>query len=479
MSSCNGLCSKIFKFLAPPQAIPQLPDDQVEKNYSKHRWLSFTGIFVGYAASYLVRSPIFSLAMPKLIEEYHFTKSQLGVAASAFMVAYGFSKFLMGNVSDRSNPKYFLAIGLIIPALTFMALGTLGDVYSQNIIVVGGISLSILIMFGLMFIAGWGNGMCYPPCVRVLAHWYTVKERSLVMSAWNISHNLGGFLAPIIGAVAATFFGAIFGGWQSMFYVTAVLAIIGTFVVVATVNDTPQSLGLPSIEEYHTKNHLSERKTDAVVAKEGIRTETELSAKEIFFKHIFNNKAVWYLSFANIFVYLVRFGIHVWIPTYLSQVKHYDLKAQTIAMVLYELAGIPSMMLGGYLSYRFFQNRRTPVIVISMALMIFAILLYWLNPAGNHLIDNLAIICMGFLIYIPVVMVGMQAVDVVYKKAVGTATGMTGFFGYVAGSLCASAVMGYVVDLWSWGAGFIMLLVSCVLAIAFLLPIWNTGGEDM
>ena len=473
MSSFN----RLFKIFAPPQAIPQLPNDQIERNYSKYRWMIFSGIFVGYAASYLVRSTLFSLAMPSLHEIYNLDTAQLGWVLTAFSIAYAFSKFLMGNVSDRSNPKYFLATGLIIPALACIAFGMCGSIYDNNI-VVGGISLSIIVMFSLMFINGWGNGMCYPQCVRVLAHWYTVKERGLVMASWNISHNLGGCLAGPLALLAVILFGSIFGEWQSIFYIPAVVVILCTVIVLMTANDTPQSVGLPSIEDYHSKNYLSEQKTDTNIAKEDIKKEEELSAKEIFFKHIFNNRAIWYLSFANIFVYFVRYGVASWIPLYLKVVKGYNFKGQVLAVFLFEVAGIPAMMLCGYISDKFFRNRRTPVMVISMVLAIFAVLLYWLNPAGNPLIDNIAIIGIGFLIYGPVVLIGMQAVDVVYKKAVGTATGLTGFFGYMGGTVCASALMGYVVKFWGWDAGFIMLLVSCVLAIVFLVPAWNTGGED-
>ena len=72
----------------------------------------FAGVFIGYAAYYLIRKN-FSLAIPYLIDEYGFTKADLGTVGVALSLAYGFSKFIMGNISDRSNPKYFITIGFI------------------------------------------------------------------------------------------------------------------------------------------------------------------------------------------------------------------------------------------------------------------------------------------------------------------------------------------------------------------------------
>ena len=46
------------------------------------------------------------------------------------------------------------------------------------------------------------------PCLRSLAHWYSVRERGTVFGIWNISHNVG-------GALVATF--ALYGLTQAGF----------------------------------------------------------------------------------------------------------------------------------------------------------------------------------------------------------------------------------------------------------------------
>ena len=68
------------------------------------------GIFIGYAGYYLVRKN-FSLIKPDLLE-MGFDKGDLGLIGAALSIAYGISKFVMGNISDRSNPKVFLSLGL-------------------------------------------------------------------------------------------------------------------------------------------------------------------------------------------------------------------------------------------------------------------------------------------------------------------------------------------------------------------------------
>src|SRR5688572_7174330 len=86
----------------------------VDREYRRHRRSVFAGIFVGYAAYYLVRNNL-ALAIPDILAEHpEHSKAALGTALTGLSIAYGTSKFLMGAISDRSNPKYFLPLGLLI-----------------------------------------------------------------------------------------------------------------------------------------------------------------------------------------------------------------------------------------------------------------------------------------------------------------------------------------------------------------------------
>src|SRR5688572_27152897 len=107
--------------LAPAAFSAPLPEDRVDPEYRRLRRRVFAGIFAGYAGYYLVRNNL-ALAIPDLLTDNpEFTKAQLGTALTALSVAYGLSKFLMGSVSDRSNPKYFMPLGLLPSAAPIAA----------------------------------------------------------------------------------------------------------------------------------------------------------------------------------------------------------------------------------------------------------------------------------------------------------------------------------------------------------------------
>ena len=105
--------------------------------------------------------------------------------------------------------------------------------------------------------------------------------------------------------------------------------------------------------------------------------------------------------------------------------------------------------------------------IIFMALVAVFIFLYW-QFAHNYVIVTLSLIAIGFFIYGPVMLIGVQALDLAPKNAAGTAAGLTGFFGYFFGTaILANVLIGYVAEIgWDWV--FILLLLACVLAIFFM-----------
>jgi len=433
----------MFGFMQPPPHIPQLSKEEVAKKYPKYRLRMFLSVFLGYASYYLTRSN-FALAAPHLIKNLGLSVSDIGNVRAGLGLSYGLSKFVMGIWSDRSNPRYFMSIGLILS-------GILNFFFPY--------ASAVGVMFILMFANGWVQGMGWPPAGRTMTHWFSASERGTKMAIWNCGHNIGGgTIAPICVVAFAIM------GWKGMLYIPGLLAIVMGIFVLITLRDTPQSVGLPAIEEY--KNDYP-----AVAIEED--PERELTTKEILFKYVLSNKYVWLIAFANAFVYCVRYGVLDWSPTYLMHVKNLSIKSSGWGFFLYEYAGIPGTLLAGWMSDKIFHGRRSPVTIIFMGLAMGMIYLYWKNPVGNPKMDLICLSSIGFLIYGPVMLIGVSALDMVPKKAAGTAAGFTGLFGYLFGTVAASSGMGYIVKWFGWDAGFYMLFASCVIAMLILAFTWN------
>ena len=443
-------------FLAPPAARPAQTGPEADAKYKKLRWQVFIGIFIGYAGFYLVRKN-FSMAIP-MLAPFGFEKGELGIVLSMNAIAYGFSKFVMASISDRSNAQRFLPLGLVCAAISmlFMIVPVqwLGAEHK---------GAAIALMAALNFLVGWFNGMGWPPCGRVMTHWFSIKERGTWMSFWNCAHNVGGALVGPMAVYGAMWFGSWFYGANTGYYFLigtyafpAAVAVLVAVLAYLMIRDTPQSCGLQSIEEWSGHAAKNYSKDD----------EKALSVSEIF-KTVLSNKLLWYIAFANAFVYMVRYGCLDWAPTILKE-QGVDLKEAGWAYFAYEMAAIPGTIFCGWLSDKVFQGRRALPTIIFMALVAVAIVVYW-QFFNNFTVVIGCLIAIGFLIYGPVMLIGVQALDLAPKNAAGTAAGLTGFMGYVLGTaILANVVIGYVAENAGWDWTFILLLIACALSVFFM-----------
>lgn len=449
------------RFLAPPPHLPEQTGSAADARYKRMRMQVFTGSFIGYAAFYLVRKN-FSMAIP-FLDKFGIDKGELGTVLAMNAIAYALSKFLMGSVSDRSDARKFLPLGLILTAISmaFMVV----PIQSFDLIAHPEHKIWALILLGgLNFLVGWFNGMGWPPCGRIMTHWFSQTERGRWMSVWNCAHNVGGALVGPMAVYGAAWFGSWFYGANSDLYFLAgtflfpsAVALLIAIMAYCMLRDTPQSCGLPSIEKWrndYPKNYSE-------------KSEEVLTTKEIFFKYVFNNKFLWYIACANAFIYMVRYGALDWAPTLLTNAG-FDIKQAGWAYFAFEIAAIPGTLFCGWLSDTVFKGRRALPTIIFMAIIIVFLVLYW-QFYTNITMALICLIAIGFLIYGPVMLIGVQALDLAPKNAAGTAAGLTGFFGYFFGTaILANMVIGYVADAAGWGWTFILLIAACILSIFFM-----------
>ncbi|NWG14745.1 MAG: MFS transporter [Acidobacteria bacterium] len=222
----------MFGPLKPAPHVDRLPPEMIDPVYRRLRRRVFIGIFTGYAAYYLVRNNL-ALAIPDILQEHpEYSKAALGMGLTGLSIAYGLSKFLMGSVSDKSNPKYFLPLGLLLSCAVMSVCGLAKAIYTSLVVVVA-----------LQTLNGWVQGMGWPPCGKSMVHWFSIRERGLTVSVWNVAHNLGGALVANLALAGVV----LFGDWGAKFYFNAFVAASIAVVVCFLMRYTPQSCGMPPV----------------------------------------------------------------------------------------------------------------------------------------------------------------------------------------------------------------------------------------
>jgi MFS transporter, OPA family, sugar phosphate sensor protein UhpC len=435
------------KLLQPAQYKDEIQDEEVvKKDYQYWRIRVFYSMFFGYAFYYFTRKT-FAFAMPALMRDLHFDKTDLGIISSVWAIAYGLSKFVSGIIGDRSNARYFMSIGLLITGVCNILFG-----FSSSIF-----------LFALFWgLNGWFQGFGWPACARLLTHWYSQTERGRWWGFWNTSQNIGGAVLPIITACFAQYF-----GWRYAMIIPGSVSILMSFVLMNRLCDTPQSLGLPTIEKFRND----------YPSKSSREKERELSVKEILFTYVFNNPFIWILAISYFFIYIIRIAINDWTVLYLVEEKNYTQLQAGASVLWFDLGGIFGSLAAGWASDKIFGGRRGPINVLFSLAVACALLFFWSSNNGTQIFDMSLLCIIGFFVYGPQMLIGMAAAELSHKKAAATASGFTGWVAYL-GAAVAGYPMGKVAQEYGW-SGFFMALFACAaLAMLLLLPLWNVRSRD-
>jgi len=417
---------------------------EIKAKYKYWRIRVFYSMYIGYALFYFTRKS-FTFAMPALINDLGFDKADVGFLGSLLAITYGLSKFLSGVISDKSNLRYFMGMGLILTGVFNIFFGL-----SSSIIL-----FALFLGLNGLF-QGWGS----PPCAKLLTYWYSQTERGRWWGLWNTSHNIGGAIIPLLCAFAIQAF-----GWRYAMYLPGMIAIVVGLFIINRLRDNPKRVGLPPIEKF--RNDYPDEK-----AKEDVDKEKNLSPRQILVEHVLKNKFIWVLAVSYFFVYIIRTAINDWIQLYLMEEKGYTLMLAGSCVFWFEIGGIFGSLAAGYLSDTVFKGRRGPVNVLFSVGIIATLFALWFVPSASLILVSTVMFFFGFLIFGPQMLIGMAAAELADKEAAGTATGFAGLFAYT-GAACAGWPVGRITQDFGWPGFFLLLSICACVAVLLLLPLWS------
>jgi sugar phosphate permease len=420
--------------------------DHSDANYEYWRWRILICTMIGYIFFYFVRKSI-TMAMPGL-ESIGVTKTTLGIFLTIHGVLYGFSRFVNGVWSDRVNPRYFMSIGLFLAAMTNVFCGLSGDIASALMPTAPEAQRATLIAWiigSFWIINGWVQGMGFPPCAKSLMHWFAPHEHGVKFATWNISHNFGASFLFILNAFVVTL------GWKYCFLVPAALSTLGAIFLFWALRDSPEKEGFEPVETYYARTRGVGLDTAQTESAECLETsaaaveEEENTLMQDLVQNVFSNWAVWVLCFANFFVYIVRFSILDWAPTFLSQAKGLNLQSAGWATASYEIFGAVGIILSGLLMDKIFNGRGAKACFVYMCGCVVASYAFWKLNSDSLTLNILILSMIGFFIYGPQCLIGCVAATIATKKSGAASSGLTGLFGYLA-TIVTGFGVGYLVD---------------------------------
>ncbi len=269
---------------------------------TNYRWVMVALGFLIIIINYMDRTAM-SYAISPICKEFHLTNSQFGFIMAAFPVGYAIMTTGGGIIVDLWGARKVWAASAIAWSSVTAVLGLCNGMW---------------MFFVFRAFLGLTEGPCFPALTRLVTDWLPRSERAkstaIGLAAVPLASAVGG---PIIASLIISI------GWKAMFFVLGSLGIVWAVVWYYMYRDYPEN-----------SKHVSP--AELAFIREGQPTHAGKSDEEIRRHHLDTGSTTWKFILTNpsllsnnyaffAFGYLLFFASN-WLPGYLEQTYHVELK---------------------------------------------------------------------------------------------------------------------------------------------------------
>jgi MFS family permease len=335
-------------------------------------------------------------------EEWKLSDTALGSLGTAFTLLYAVVGVPIGRLTDKFSRRWILFAGVSLWSVLTAASGMARNFTELFIVRLG---------------VGSGEAACAPASASLIGDLFPAARRAKALAVFMIGLPLGIALSFLGSSLLEHRF-----GWRSTFYIALVPGIICAFLALMI---SEPARGAAEVHQVTS----SKRKGSPYLLVLSIPT-------------------MWWIIASGAFHNFNMYAIGAFLSPFLQRVHHVSkLNAGMIAMVVYGLAGIPGLIVGGMLGDRMVRHKPNGRLsVATIAIFISAPLMYLglSRPAG----DLTAFILLAGLgmasMYIYYATVYSAIQDVIEPGLRGTAMALYFFAMYVLGASLGPVGMGFL-----------------------------------
>lgn len=403
-----------------------------ETRFSSQQRTVLWVLWLTYGSLYFCRTNL-GVALPGLEKELGYDKSQMGTVLMSLKLAYGIGQFINGQLAEHIRPRKLLAIGL----LTSAALN-----------VIFGWATALYFMTFVWAANGYVQALGWPPTMRAAANWFPPAQRGRAIGIIGTGYQLCGALTFVVAGWAAEKF-----GWRGALYIPAILVAVSAIHMLIFLKDSPRQEPVagvaPQLPRIHSHTILENLKLTLT------------------------NPALWVLAIALLLLDACRYGFTDWGVTHLKEVQNTRISDAAFKLAVLPFGGICGALGAGWITDKFFNGRRAPVIFTMLLVLGFLGLAYDRVIHQGLVASVLILFAIGFCIFgSQVLVVGTLPVDLAKKGTAAAAAGFVNFMGYmgaaagdkVTGGLAQNYGWKFAVHFWA-GCGFVAAIV--------ILFLWN------
>ena len=369
--------------------------------------------------NYIDRSVLFAV-QPLVQAEFHLTNAQLGYLTSAFLLFYMVAAPFTGPLADRYSRKVIIAIGAFFwSGLTLLTAVT----HSYQ---------ALLIRHTLV---GIGEASFVTIAPTFVADLFPEEKRGRILGVFYLAIPVGTALGYVLGGNLGARF-----GWRFPFYVAAIpgflLALMMIFI--------PE----PPRGQFDSVKETLERGT---------------------IKGLTRNPAFWTATLGMAMMTFALGGIQVWMPTFLSTMRGYSLKAanQLFGGIIV-LDGTLASLAGGWLGDRLLPRTKGAYYVVSAISMAVGVpvMVIALFARGRAMVAG--ILVAAFFLLLNTAPLNAALINSVGAHIRATAIAFNVFIIHLLGDVPSPTLMGWIADRHSLQVAFICPVIAMMLSSAIL-----------
>ena len=297
---------------------------------SRLMWRLMPFLFLLYIVAYLDRINV-SFAVLQMKGQLALSDRVIGRAGGMFFVGYFFFQLPSNVVLEKVGVRRWVSALMV----------TWGIVSCLMIFIRGPVSFYVM-----RFLLGAAEAGFFPGIILYMKHWFPAGARARAVAWFMTANPLAGILgSPVSGALLGLK-GSGLSGWQWMFLIEGLPAILLGVAVFKTLADTPQEATWLKDEERDLlqKRLVAERQTESGLTRGSL------------WAAIFSAR-IWLLSLVYFGVSTTMYGVTLWLPSVIKSLSGLGNFATSLIAVLPFLVATIVMVLVGMHSDRSGERR--------------------------------------------------------------------------------------------------------------------------
>ncbi|MET3712774.1 ACS family hexuronate transporter-like MFS transporter [Sphingomonas trueperi] len=299
----------------------------------RYRWVICGLLFAATIINYIDRQMI-GVLKPTLMADLHWTEKDFAGVIIWFQFAYAVGYIIFGKVVDQVGARVGYTIAFIIWQIAHIFHGAAHS----------------MVQFAIArFALGIGESGNFPAGIKAVTEWFPAKERAFAIGVFNAGANIGAVLTPLVIPYMV-----LAWGWRSAFVITGVVSfvwLIAWWMLYRTPREHPKV----------TEGELA-----------WIEQDPADKVQKLGYGSVLTKRETWAYALGKFFIDPVWWFFLFWLPGYLFERYHLDLKTFGLPLAAIYLVSDMGSVAGGWMSSRLMRAGYTANVARKLTMLVCA-----------------------------------------------------------------------------------------------------------